>query len=221
MKRTTRPTRQSATALGKPVVALDIDGTLADYHGWFTQFAEMWTGKAMPDPHDNTGGLKFHQWLGISKSTYRACKLAYRRGGLKRGMPCYAGASELTRHIRKRGAEVWICTTRPYLQLENIDGDTRHWLRRNRIQYDGLLFGHNKYRDLVKFVGRERVLFVVDDLPPLVLQAESLGLYAVLREQPYNLYHDWTGARAADMDGVQEIFDKQLRGFHEQRIAGE
>lgn len=170
----------------KPIVALDIDGTMGDYHQHFLTFAEGWLGRRMPDPLDINPGLPLHKFMGVSKATYRACKLAYRQGGLKRSMPVDPGASELTHYIRKRHCEVWICTTRPYLRLDNIDPDTRHWLRRNHIQYDGILYGHNKYRDLVRTVGRDRVLFVVDDLPEMAEQALNLGLPAYLRDRPYN-----------------------------------
>lgn len=175
----------------KPVIALDIDGTLGDYHGHFTRFAEQWMGRPMPDPQRNTDGVPLYRWLGMSKATYRDCKLAYRQGGLKRSMPCYPGARELTVAVRRAGAEVWICTTRPYLRLDNIDPDTRHWLRRNGIQYDGVVFGEHKYRTLRKLVGIERILSVVDDLPELCEQASAsmplvIGVNVYLRDQPYN-----------------------------------
>jgi hypothetical protein len=54
------------------------------------------------------------------------------------------------------------------------------------MQYDGLLYGPHKYRDLVRAVGRERVLAVYDDLPEMCEQAMSLDLTAILRSQPYN-----------------------------------
>lgn len=192
----------------KPVVALDIDGTLSDYHGWFTRFAELWTGRTMPDPTLNTDGVPLYKWLGMSKANYRQCKLAYRQGGMKRSMPCYKGSSELTREIRKAGCEVWICTTRPYLRLDNIDPDTRHWLRRNRIQYDGVIFGDHKYRELVRLVGAEQVLLVVDDLPPMCEQALSLGLPTVLRSQPYNVnYENPDLMYAEDIQHVRDLFE--------------
>jgi hypothetical protein len=175
---------------GKPVVALDIDGTLGDYHAHFTRFAEQWTGRPMPDPRDINPAQPFHRHLGMSKTTYRACKLAYRQGGLKRSMPVYDGAAEMIREFRKAGADVWICTTRPYLRLDNIDPDTRHWLRRNHIQYDGVLFGQNKYRDLSRIVPAESVVAVLDDLVEMVRQAATLGMPAYLRDQPYNRYTD-------------------------------
>ena len=184
---------------GKPIVALDIDGTLGDYHGHFLRFAEGWIGRPMPSPSDINPGLPLTKHMGVSKSTYRQCKLAYRQGGLKRSMPVYPGASELSRNLRKAGAEVWICTTRPYLRLDNIDPDTRHWLRRNKIQYDAVLWGEHKYRDLVKSVGIGRVVAVLDDLPEMAEQAASLGINNVyLRDQPYN-GHIFNRMRAPDL----------------------
>jgi hypothetical protein len=170
----------------KPIIALDIDGTLGDYHGHFTRFAEQWCGRPMPDPAANTSGVPLYHWLGMSKSTYRQCKLAYRQGGLKRSMPCYPHAAEMCYSLRRK-AKVWICTTRPYLRLDNIDPDTRHWLRRNHITFDGVLFGHQKYRDLVKIVGPENVAAVFDDLPEMIAVARQVKVPAFIRTQPYNL----------------------------------
>jgi 5'(3')-deoxyribonucleotidase len=191
----------------KPVVALDIDGTLGDYHGHFLRFAQDWYGRPMPLAEDNPG-LPLHKFMKTSKSTYRRCKLAYRQGGLKRSMPVYGGASELTRHIRKH-AEIWICTTRPYLSHNNIEPDTMEWLRRNRIQYDGVLYGQHKYAQLIQEVGLERVLLVVDDLAELVVDARRRGLLAVIRDQPYNRFWEH-GARVYSMEEIQYLFDAQM-----------
>jgi len=201
-------------ALDSPVVALDIDGTMGDYHGHFTRFIEQWTGRPMPDPAAMTGGVPFYKHLGVSKATYRQAKLAYRQGGLKRSMPVYDGVGEFTRYVRRQGAQVWICTTRPYLRLDNIDPDTRHWLvKRAKAQYDGILFGQYKYRDLVRAVGRERVLVVYDDLPELIEQALSLGLRAMLRRQPYNEQYERSGnwGRVDSVEGMQSVFDYELK----------
>lgn len=169
-------------------MALDIDGTLGAYHAHFTRFCEEYLGKKMPSASEPTGAIPFHRHLGISKSTYRKVKLAYRQGGLKRSMPVYSGVGMLTRHIRQSGAQVWIATTRPYLSLDNIEPDTKHWLRdRAKAQYDNVLFGEHKYRDLVRAVGVERVVMVVDDLPAMIDQACGLGLRAYIRSQPYNV----------------------------------
>lgn len=178
---------------GKPVVALDIDGTLGDYHKHFLWFAQRYFGKVMPAPEAINPGLPLYRHMKVRKSDYRECKLAYRQGGMKRWMPAYDGASELTRVIRDQGAEIWICTTRPYLRLENIDPDTREWLRRNDIRYDAVLFDDpsrpqsSKYRELFRQVGNDRVVAVVDDLKDQVREAHRAGAEKVyLKDQPYN-----------------------------------
>lgn len=186
-----------------PVIGLDVDGTLGDYHGHFLRFAEGWLGREMPDPATINPGLPLHKFMRTSKSTYRRIKLAYRNGGLKRSMPCYAGARDLTVALRKMGAEVWICTSRPYLQHGPIEPDTHHWLRRNGIQYDKVLWGEHKYRDLRRMCG-DRVVGVVEDLPLLADQARGLGMYVLLRDQPYNR---WYPEKQIPEGPVERVYD--------------
>jgi hypothetical protein len=213
-----------------PVIALDLDGTSGDYHGHFTRFAAEYVGRPMPDPAQYTGGVHFSKHLGVSRSTYNTMKLAYRQGGQKRSMPVYDGIGDFTRYVRKCGVQVWICTTRPYLRLDNIDPDTRHWVtKRAHMQYDAILYGPHKYRDLARAVGVERVVMVYDDLPSLVEQALGLGMPATLRLQPYNQY--WvrnlkqqhvprsdTLFVAGSVTAYREVFDAALhdwRGKHD------
>lgn len=194
----------------KPVVALDIDGTLGDYHGHFTRFASEWTGRDLPKPDEINPGLPLYKHLGMSKATYRECKLAYRRGGLKRSMPAYDGAADLVRYLRK-DAEVWITTTRPYLRYDGIDPDTRHWLRRNGIyKYDGLIFKDSKLRGLRDAVGAGRVIMVVDDLPEQMEEALRVfgpEIHRVIRDQPYNgQYFDPSAWRVYQLSDVRYHF---------------
>jgi len=191
---------------GKPIIALDVDGTLGDYHSHFLNFAANWIGKPMPHPEDINPGLRLHQFMGVPLRTYRECKLAYRQGGLKRWMPCYEGASEMTRALRRAGSEVWICTTRPYLRLDNIDPDTREWLRRNDLVYDAVLYGDDKYRELKRQV-KPRVAGVLEDLTELWLEARRLFPDAVvcLRDQPYNRPLGHLEDRVKDLKQAQEV----------------
>lgn len=198
-----------------PVVGLDVDGTLGDYHGWFLRFAELWLGREMPDPATINPGLPLHKFMRTSKSTYRKIKLAYREGGMKRSMPCYTGARELTVALRDQfKAEVWICTSRPYLAHGPIEGDTKHWLRRNGVQYDHVVWGEHKYRTLRRLAGN-RVVGVLEDLPVMAEQAIACGIPVLLRDQPYNRWWDpdqILASRVADlsvaMDAFSNLFDK-------------
>lgn len=203
-----------------PVAAIDIDGTSGAYHPHFIWFAELWLGKELPSPTAYTGGVPFHKYLGISRDTYNKIKLAYRQGGMKRSMPVYEGIGDFTKYVRACGVQVWICTTRPYLNLSNIDPDTRAWLKRAGMQYDGLLYGPHKYHDLVRAVGRERIVIVYDDLPKMIEQATSLGLRAAMRTQPYNAGF-WDSSRSlclvSSVDDMRYRFDiafKEWRSEH-------
>lgn len=208
----------------KPIVALDIDGTLGNYHKHFLWFAEQYLGRKMPDAEELNPGLRLHKFMGVTLRAYRETKLAYRQGGLKRWMPCYDGASELTIALRKKGAEVWICTTRPYLRLDNIDPDTREWLRRNGIKYDAILYGDDKYREL-KRQGLPRVAAVLEDLPALWHQARCLfpDAWVLLRDQPYNRLlvdgHPATAAENAikDLQHAREVLLDAVHTWKDER----
>lgn len=168
-----------------PVIGLDVDGSLGDYHGHFLRFAEGWLGRKMPDPATINPGLPLHRFMGVSKTTYRKIKLAYREGGLKRSLPAYDGARDIAYRLRKWKCDVWICTSRPYLAHGPIVGDTQHWLRRNKIQHDNIIWGEHKYRTLRKLAG-DRVVGVLEDLPSMAKQAHDYGIPVVMMNQPYN-----------------------------------
>lgn len=205
----------------KPVVALDIDGTLGDYHAHFLQFAQEWYGRDMPAADTINPGLPLHKFMRTSKTTYRQCKLAYRQGGLERSMPVYSGARELCSELRRAGAEVWLCTTRPYLKHDTQSPNTIHWLKRNGIQWDHMISGPHKYVDLARQVGADRVVAVLDDLPPMVYQAHDLGMGGVcLRDQPYNVELERRWFRIYDLHAARHIFLHQVKQYKEKHNAG-
>lgn len=160
----------------RPVVAIDIDGTLGDYHGHFLDFAANYLDFDEYDD-DYNGFGSFRTWFlegtGLTDKDWHDVKLAYRQGGMKRTMPIFDGAQRLCKVINEAGAELWVTTTRPYLSLDNIVPDTVEWLRRHRIKYDGMLFDEDKYKQLVQRVDPERVVAVIDDLPEMLRAADE------------------------------------------------
>lgn len=174
----------------RPVVALDIDGTLGDYHGHFLAFAEDYIGKTLS--YDYKGDVPFKSWFttinNVPSSVWHDVKLAYRQGGMKRCMPVYGGAAELATTIKDEGAELWLTTTRPYIRHDNVDPDTREWLRRNEIEYDYLIYDGAKYEKLKSLVGADRVCAVLDDLRYEIDEAlEWFDSQApILRHNSYN-----------------------------------
>jgi phosphoglycolate phosphatase-like HAD superfamily hydrolase len=174
----------------RPIVALDIDGTIADYYGHFLEFAENWTGRTLEEDWGRTHDGEFSDAIGLDKDEYRQIKLAYRQGGMKRTLPIFGGVKAIVDAIHQQGVEVWFCTTRPWARLDNIDPDTRHWLERHELRFNGAIFSETKYQDLVDIVGKERVVCVVDDLPTQITTARNLGLKTILHRGPQNAWWD-------------------------------
>lgn len=188
-----------------PVVALDIDGTLGNYHEHFIEFAEGWLGMGLPSHEQYDGSLPFWQYLGLDLPLYREVKLAYRQGGLKRTMPAYQYANTMTQRLREEGVEIWIATTRPYLRLDNIDPDTRAWLDRNQIHYDHMIYGDDKYRQLTAIVNPGRIIGVLDDLPEQAVDAHDRGLRPVLRQNYHN--RGWMADCSLNIQTVDNLVD--------------
>lgn len=169
-----------------PVAAIDIDGTLADYYSHFQWFAELYLQRPVNCVFNREYRGEFSDALSLDKETYRKIKLAYRQGGMKRSIKALPAAGELVRSLRKSGVQVWICTTRPWNRLDNIDPDTSFWIENNLGRVDGVIYGEEKYQDLIDIVGAERIVGVLDDLPENYNKARALGLNAALMTGPHN-----------------------------------
>lgn len=202
----------------KPVVAIDIDGTMGQYHQHFLDFAAGYLNQQVKDHY--IGNQPFKEWFCTNyKCTFddwHDIKLAYRQGGLKRTMPMYPGASKLCKDIRAQGVELWVTTTRPYIRHDNIDPDTREWLRRNRIQYDYLIYDGHKYHKLMRLVGKERVCAVLDDLLEELTEADSMfgEQVPILRVNEFNRAIQYN-PRAAHLAMAERIITDRIRIWKE------
>jgi hypothetical protein len=172
----------------RPVVALDLDGTLGDYHRHLTEFMKLYWGvRLIPRMTMWEGEGEWEDYFGLTKEEYRQAKLAFRQGGWKRWMPIYPGVHQLFRSVRPR-ADLWIATSRPWQRLDNIDPDTIEWLRRHRLAVDGLIYGADKYKQLTEVIDPDRIVAVVDDLFEQCDAAEVAGLFAIQRFNVHNRY---------------------------------
>lgn len=208
----------------KPVVAVDVDGTLGDYHGHFLVFANAWLDSIhigrYPITYD--GRQRFSEFccelFGIDLATYRQIKLAYRQGGMKRTMPVFDGAYALCGSIRDAGGELWITTTRPYLSLDNIVPDTVEWCRRHEIEYDGMLFDEDKYEQLATRVDPRRVVAIFDDLPEMWAAAERR-----FPGRPWLVSGNYNSAiltaRMCDLDSAADLAVAAIHQWKEESYA--
>lgn len=159
----------------RPVVVFDIDGTLGEWHQHFIDFCKWFLDLPhLPPAWRFDGRLELHEFLRLPLEVYREAKLAFRQGGYKRMMPMTLYANSCTYNAKILGYDVWVATTRPYLRYDSIDKDTREWLRRNGIEYDGLVYADDKFSMLTDSVDPERIMAVVDDLPGNIERAMEL-----------------------------------------------
>lgn len=175
------------SAAVRPIVAVDIDGTLAEYHIRLAEFAwdyhdlprkiELWDGRG-----------NYEDWLGMSQAQYREAKLAYRQGGYKRMALPYQHAFMFMQALDALDVEIWITTTRPWSRLDSVDPDTRFWLERHGVPYTHLLYDDHKYQKLSNIVDPRRVIAVVDDLPEMIAEANEYlpNALALLIARPHN-----------------------------------
>jgi len=185
------------SAVVRPVVAIDIDGTLGEFHDHFQRFALRYLGLPyMPSGYRGYTDYKlwFMDEFGVSSREWRDIKLAYRQGAQKRSMPAFNWSRYLVHNVRVI-AELWLCTTRPYQRLDNIDPDTRFWCEQNGIEYDYMVYGDDKYEQLSQIVEPERVVAVMDDLPERLYEAGNLfGSHVpLLLKRPHNevVWNEW------------------------------
>lgn len=187
----------------KPVVAIDIDGTMADYHEHFINFAVGWLGAKYnkpKGPNAYDGSEPYWEWftrtMDVDRTTFRNIKLAFRQGGMKRTMPAFRESKETVDFAHELGAEVWITTTRPWERFDRVDPDTRHWLAEHRIEFDGLIYDDEKMAALAERVEPDRVVAVVDDLIEVLEDAhkEFDEAVTILRKTIHNRGVDWPHA---------------------------
>jgi hypothetical protein len=203
----------------RPVVAIDIDGTLCQYHVPFGRFALQYHNKVVSsfEPLESIyfGGGNFEDALQITQEQYRAAKLAYRLGGHKRWAPAYGDALGVPRRVRELGAELWLCSTRPWQAVQSIDADTQEWLRRNDLlsYVNGLLYGDDKYVQLKEAVGQDRVVAVVDDLREQCEYAADLGLPAVQIMRQHNSQDRWDDRWSWDV--IMAWLERNIREWEE------
>lgn len=204
----------------QPIVAIDIDGTLGDYHGHFLKFAQEYL--AWPHgPAGYDGREGFGEWFcriyGTDLTTFRTIKLAYRQGGLKRNMPIELGAGLMVREVKEAGAEVWLTTTRPYLRLDNVDPDTRFWLNLHGIEFDGMLYDEDKYRKLAEMVDPRRVVAVLDDLPEQCdAAAKEFGVgVPLLRRNRYNYGAHPVHQTVEYLDDARSIIERRVKSWRD------
>lgn len=179
---------------GKPVVALDIDGVLADYpncfYNWIVrrnnlmQFGGTYQYPFNPDTLDPIQA--FHGMY--SPVEMAALKDEYRQSGWKRHLPVIAGAVQFTHALRAKGYSIVLVTARPYKQYSRLFADTMVWLNENDFAFDAILWADNKECRLAEEF--TQVAAFIDDDPANTERTAASGIRSFTLHRRYNNSND-------------------------------
>jgi len=165
------------------LVALDIDGVLADYPKSFQNFIKdetgVWVDIKSYDLYGEYGAV-------LGQDKVRELKHQYRESGQKQNIPLCPGANDLCDRIHQAGYNIVFLTSRPVKQYGRIFADTMTWLEKNGLKQpgDAIIFDEEKnYKATKEF---PKLNFMVEDNLAFAGTIAKLGYKVYLIDRIYN-----------------------------------
>jgi 5'(3')-deoxyribonucleotidase len=185
------------------VLALDLDGTCADFYGRMREIAAEWTDTELEDlPQDADWDLE--QW-GIGQANYRRFhRFAVTQRALFESMMPIKDAPQAIRRLALEGIRVRVVTHRlviPHLH-EVAVAQTVRWLDHHGIPYWDLCFLSHK--------GAVGADLYIEDSPENITALVEAGKDVLIMSNSTNRHLDVeAGTRAEDWVQAEEIIRKR------------
>lgn len=144
------------------IILVDLDGCVAD----------------LRPLEEKLDGLTIAEQEGIKKD--------FRRRGGFRDLPAVKGAQDGLAELRRMGYQVAFITARPYRQHKRLYADTVEWLKKNRIEYELLLFRRDKAEALVDYIFPAQPICFVEDREKHALEIIDTGTHVLLLDRGMN-----------------------------------
>lgn len=178
------------------VCALDIDGVLNYYPQTWVDYLNRQLNANFRDLNEAKRVIPY--------KTYKDLKWRYRESGEKAKLEIRAGAKEVMEELHRRGYQILLLTSRPFKEHKTLFKQTVDWLTEGRLPYDGIIFGEEKYIEVLTQAPNLR--FLVDDHHYYAQSVAQWGYQTFLINTPYN-----DGAATLPnvhrIDKLEEIFD--------------
>jgi len=158
------------------VCAIDLDGVLVDYPKCWVDFINKETEKKFNNLHEVKNNLSYNK--------YKTLKIKYRTCGIKASLPAIEGASEFIKKLKQAGYKVIILTSRPYRKHREIWSDTTKWLKKNKIDADGIIWEQEKHWAVLREF--PYLKFLAEDNAEIANQVARLGYKVYLFDNEYN-----------------------------------
>jgi len=158
------------------ICAFDVDGVLNYYPDPWVEFINRNSAEKYRDLNDAKRNIPYQ--------LYRDLKYEYRESGVKANLKVRAGAKETLKELKHMGYTILIITSRPFEEHKSLFKQTTDWLSKNKLPYDGIIFGKNKYVEVLTKAPNLR--FLVDDHRYYANSVARWNYKAFLVDNQYN-----------------------------------
>lgn len=163
--------------LNQKICAIDIDGVLNYYPDTWVDYINSSLNTSFKTLNEAKEGIPYKQ--------YKDLKWQYRECGIKAQLKVREGAKELLDELKRRGYQILIITSRPFDSHKSLFKQTVDWLQNGELQYDGIIFGKEKYVEVLTKVPNIR--FLIDDHLYYCNSVSKWGYDTFLVNTIYNL----------------------------------
>jgi uncharacterized HAD superfamily protein len=147
---------------GELILAVDIDGVIADWFGGLLLYAEQHFEREfhreMLDNHHISAVKAFD----LTKADEEELKSGFIESGGYRSLLSLGGQESLCK-AKSHGYKILLLTSRPERRHRRIHGDTIDWLHSSGYQYDLIFFGFNKTDVIAEEIEPGKITYLVED----------------------------------------------------------
>lgn len=201
--------RSQNKELKDDIIAIDIDGILAEYKKGMAEYFGQRLGKKIELDRLSGSDIKSEiiDLTGITIEQYYEIKRDYRTGGMKATLEPIKEAIEFVNKLNKDHSIILV-SNRPAKKYNTVMVDTYVWLIINGVKFDRLLFGDDKLEKLIEY-GKKIKCFVEDDLHN-AKEISRLGIPVYLLDSPATRY-EVLGERITLFSNYNHIYEQISR----------
>jgi dimeric dUTPase (all-alpha-NTP-PPase superfamily) len=169
---------------GDKLLAVDIDGVLADYVTGYSDY--LFSQNMIMGRLENQSSYNIAEAYGISKDVEEKAKRDFQESGGFRWLPVYSGAEATLKWARELGYKIALVSARPYLEMRRIHADTIFWLHNNNIPYDAIYWGKDKADIIFSNLYPIKPTWFIEDRDKHAIELANENIPVLLLDKPYN-----------------------------------
>jgi uncharacterized HAD superfamily protein len=170
------------------ILAVDVDGILADWFGGLLLYAEQYYERKFCGTNLTNHHISAVKSFEISKVEEEELKAAFIESGGYKRLSSMGGQKQLA-NAKTQGYKNLLLTSRPEKRHKRAYGDTIEWLHSKGYQYDFIFFGANKPEVIAEDIYPGTITFLIEDrLDNAIAIAKSYPeTKIILFNRPYNI----------------------------------